>query len=121
MMSLTITYPNGALWEVWDDVTRTHTTYNEQGGVVSVEPYTPEENAAADAAAAEAAAEAAAAALRAAVKQIVTDLQAEKVRLDAVIAKSNASITGADTKDVARASKRIADAAIDLARVVQNL
>lgn len=55
---------------------------------------------------------------RVAVKAIITDLQAEKARVDAVIAKSNATITGADTKDVARAAKRIADAAIDLARYV---
>lgn len=59
-------------------------------------------------------------ATRAAVKLIITDLQAEKTRCDAVIAKTNATITGADTKDVARAGKRIADAAIELARFVQN-
>lgn len=60
------------------------------------------------------------AASRAAVKAIITDLQAEKARADAVIAKTTAQITGADTKDVARAAKRIADAAIDLARFVQD-
>jgi hypothetical protein len=69
----------------------------------------------------EIAAEEAAAALtatRAAVKLIITDLQAEKTRCDVVIAKANNTVTGADTKDVARAAKRIADAAIDLARLV---
>lgn len=55
---------------------------------------------------------------RTAVKAIVNDLQAEKARCDVVLAKTNAAITGADTKDVARAAKRIADAAIDLARFV---
>lgn len=54
------------------------------------------------------------------VKAIIADLQAEKVRAQAVIDKTNASITGADTKDVARAAKRIADAAIDLARFVRD-
>jgi hypothetical protein len=57
---------------------------------------------------------------RAVVKQIVTDLQAEKARAQLVIDKTNAQITGSDTKDVARAAKRIADAAIDLARFVQD-
>ena len=59
-------------------------------------------------------------ATRAKVKAIIADLRAEKVRAQAVIDKTNASITGADTKDVARAAKRIADAAIDLARFVQD-
>lgn len=59
-------------------------------------------------------------ATRAKVKAIIADLQAEKVRAQAVIDKTNASITGADTKDVARAAKRIADSAIDLARFVQD-
>ena len=57
---------------------------------------------------------------RAKVKAIITELQAEKVRADAVIAKANNTITGGDTKDVARAAKRIADAAIDLARFVKD-
>ena len=52
------------------------------------------------------------------VRAIITDLQAEKARAQAVIDKTNANITGGDTKDVARAAKRIADAAIDLARYV---
>ena len=58
---------------------------------------------------------------RAAVKAIITDLQAEKARCDVVIAKPNNTITGADTKDVARAGKRIADAAIELARFVRDM
>lgn len=52
------------------------------------------------------------------VKAIIVDLQAEKTRAQVVIDKPNNSVTGADTKDVARAAKRIADAAIDLARYV---
>lgn len=58
---------------------------------------------------------------RTAVKAIINDLQAEKARADAVIAKANNTISGADTKDVARAAKRIADAAIDLARFVKDI
>lgn len=69
----------------------------------------------------EEAARAAREAQRTIVKAIITDLQAEKARADAVIAKTNNQITGADTKDVARAAKRIADAAIDLTRFVQDM
>ena len=42
-------------------------------------------------------------------------------RLIEALVKANNQITGADTKDVARAAKRIADAAIDLARHVKDL
>jgi len=59
-------------------------------------------------------------ATRTAVKAIITDLKAEKTRAQTVIDKTNATITGADTKEVARAAKRIADAAIDLARFVKD-
>jgi hypothetical protein len=58
---------------------------------------------------------------RLAVQAIITDLQAEKDRCQVVIDKTAANITGGDTKDVARAAKRIADAAIDLARFVKGL
>lgn len=66
-------------------------------------------------------AEADRAATRTAIKAIVTDLQAEKARAQVVIDKANNQIGGADTKDVARAAKRIADAAIDLARFVRDM
>lgn len=112
---------NGILRQWADDVTRTVTDYDSTGTMVGQpRAYTPEENAAADSRAAEAAAGAAREATRAAVQAIVVDLQAEKARVQPIIDKANAQITGADTKDVARAAKRIADAAIELARFVQN-
>lgn len=77
----------------------------------TVRPWTAEELAA-QAAAAQYEAD------RLTVKAIITDLRAEKARAQVVIDKANNAITGADTKDVARAAKRIADAAIDLARYV---
>jgi hypothetical protein len=110
----------GRLVQLWDDASRTYTEYDAQGVQVLSRPYTVEENAAADAEAAAVVAAEARAAQRALVKAIITDLQAEKARADAVIAKTNNQISGADTKDVARAAKRIADAAIDLARFVQD-
>lgn len=53
------------------------------------------------------------------VRAIITDLQAEKARAQAVIDTPNATIKSNPApyvNDVARAAKRIADAAIDLAR-----
>ena len=58
---------------------------------------------------------------RAAVKAIITDLRAEKGRAQNVIDTANATINASPAsyiKDTARAAKRIADAAIDLARYV---
>ena len=55
------------------------------------------------------------------VKAIITDLRAEKARAQTVIDTANATINASPAsyiKDTARASKRIADAAIDLARYV---
>ena len=55
------------------------------------------------------------------VKAIITDLRAEKARVQPVIDTANATINNSPAsyiKDTARASKRIADAAIDLARYV---
>jgi hypothetical protein len=115
-----LNYVGGVLRERWDDTTRTYTAWNASGVQTATRPYTAAENAAADAAAAAAAADAARTATRAAVRLIVTDLQAEKDRMDPIIAKSNAQITAADTKDVARSARRIADAAIELARFVQD-
>lgn len=54
------------------------------------------------------------------VDTIIEDLKVEKDRLQVVIDKANAQIGPADTKDVARAAKRIADAAIDLAKYVDG-
>ena len=58
------------------------------------------------------------------VRQIVTDLQTEKARAQAVIDTTNATINNSPAshiKDTARAAKRIADAAIDLARFVKDM
>ena len=102
-----------------DDATRTATTYDATGAMTGTRPYTTEENAAADAAIAEATAQAQYEAGRLIVRQIVTDLRAEKARAQAVIDTPNATIKSNPAPyvvDVARAAKRIADAALDLAR-----
>lgn len=112
---------NGATIERGDDAARTVTHYDETGAVLSTRPYTAEENAAADADAAQATANAEREVTRTAIKAIVQDLKLEKDRVQPVIDKANAEVTGKDTRDVARAAKRIADAAIDLARFVQDL
>ena len=107
--------------ESHDHAARTVTTYDESGAVTSTRPYTADENAAADAALAEAAALAQRNADRLTVRAIITDLQAEKARAQAVIDTPNATIKSNPApyvNDVARAAKRIADAAIDLARYV---
>ena len=80
----------------------------------TVRPWTAEELAAK-------AEQAANEALRATVKVIINDLRAEKARAQTVIDTPNATINTSPAphiKDVARAAKRIADAAIDLARFV---
>jgi len=109
-------FEGSALAYRWDDTTRTVTDFTTDPP--SVRPYTAEENAAAAQDDADDADDAAYEAQRAVVKQIVTDLQAEKARAQTVIDKTNNQISGGDTKDVARAAKRIADATIDLARFV---
>ena len=80
----------------------------------TVRPWTAEELAAK-------AEQAANKALRATIKAIINDLRAEKARAQTVIDTPNATINTSPAphiKDVARAAKRIADAAIDLARFV---
>lgn len=67
---------------------------------------------------------AARAANRATVAAIVDDLQAEKARVQPVLDATNATINAGPApylRDTARAAKRIADAAIDLARYVKDL
>ena len=106
---------------IQDDTTHTVTAYDESGAVTATRPYTADENAAADAAVAQAAAQAQYEAQRLTVRQIITDLQAEKARAQAVIDTPNSTIKTNPAPyvvDVARAAKRIADAAIDLARYV---
>lgn len=60
-------------------------------------------------------------ALRATIRQIITDLRAEKARAQTVIDATNLDINKSPAsyiKDTARAARRIADAAIDLTRLV---
>lgn len=114
-------WSDGVLVREWDDATRTYHEYDAAGVETLARPYGPEENADADARAAAAQARTDRETARTAVRAIVTDLQAEKARCDVVLAKTAAQITGGDTKDVARAAKRIADAAIDLARLVKDM
>ena len=105
-----------------DDVSRKVHTYAIDGTELGLpRDYTLEENEEADRAAALATVGAEREATRAAVQLIITDLKLEKDRMDPVLAKTPAQITGGDTKDVARAAKRIADAAIELARFVQDM
>lgn len=88
-------------------------TFDSTGKLVETRAMTAEEQADFDR-------QQAAIAQRETVKLIVTDLQTEKARVQPIIDKANNQITAADTKDVARASKRIADAAIDLARLLTS-
>lgn len=57
-------------------------------------------------------------AVRQAVRAAVDDLQAEKVRAQEVIDSATAT---ADAKKLARAVKRVADAAIDIAKLVKDI
>ena len=80
------TYRNGVLIERRDDATRTVTTYNEAGTVLTTRPYTAAENTAADQAAAQAVLAANRGTLTA-----TADLQARLTRLAAY--KSDADLT----------------------------
>jgi hypothetical protein len=108
---------------VHDPATRTVTTYDETGAVVDQRPYTAEENAAADLDAAQAAEAAEHQATADRVALIIDELQAEKDRVQVTIDTPNATINASPAnyvKDNARAAKRIADAAIDLAKFVRG-
>ena len=116
-----LTFQNDILRERRDDTSRTVTAYDEAGVEAETRPYTEAENVVADAAVAAQAADARREAARVTVRQIVTDLQAENARAQAIIDTPNATIKTNPAPyivDVARAAKRIADAAIDLARYV---
>jgi hypothetical protein len=106
---------NGILIERYDDATRTATYYDEKTGEFKyTRPYNPDENATADAAVTKAAGQAG-------VDKIITDLKAEKDRVQPAIDATNATINSNPAgyiKDNARAIKRIADACIDLAKFV---
>lgn len=115
-------YDDNGVLRVWhDDVTRTVYVYGEDGVQTSSQPYTAAQNAEADYWAAIEASRVAREAARAIVKLIVTDLQAEKARVQPIIDKDNALLKVGDIKDVARAAKRIADAAIELSKFVQDI
>lgn len=107
--------------ERWEDeaVPRQVTKWDAQGNIEPGYPraYTAEENAAADFRLSVEAAEKARELDRAAVKSIITDIQVEIDRYDAVLANVNA--TGRE-KDLARAGKRVAKATIDIARLLKN-
>lgn len=63
-------------------------------------------------------------ALREAIRLIITDLKAEKNRAQAILDATNTTINSNPAgyiKDSARAAKRIADAAIDLAKFVKDI
>ena len=110
--------------ERFDDDARTVSRLDElTGDVIAVRPYTEAENAQADARAAQPAADAEHAATKGRVKQIITDLQAEKDRAQAVLDTANATINASPAKyvkDLAQSAKRTADAVIDLAKYVDG-
>jgi len=109
--------------ERFDDATRSVDTLDIDGKVLSTRPYTVEENAAADQRVAQAALDSEHAATHERVKAIITELQAEKARVQSAIDATNATINASPAgfiKDNARAAKRIADAAIDLAKFVDG-
>lgn len=121
-MTMSETWRDGKLiWRLNETNKRVETMAADGVTVATWRDMTPEEAASADEYIAEVAARTARDAARAGVASILVDLKAEKDRVQLVIDKANASITGADTKDVARAAKRIADAAIDLARLVRDI
>lgn len=115
---------NGILIQQWDDATATYTERDTTGAVTLTRPYNADETAAAAIRAAAAQAAVDRAALHAAVRQIITDLQAEKDRAQIVLDATAADINAAPATyivDAAKAAKRIADAAIDLARFVKDM
>jgi len=115
------TYVDGVLTERWDDVARIYTDFRPDPDVSR--PYTAEENQAADQAAADQAAAEEHAETTDRVRAIIDDLQVEKDKLDAVVETDSADINSSPAgyvKDTARSAKRIADAAIDLAKFVDG-
>lgn len=84
----------------------------------AVEPFNAEQNALADMIVTQEEARFEHETTRAIIRQIIIDLQAEKARADEVINSPNAT---QDDKKNARAIKRTANAAIDLARFAKEL
>lgn len=122
-MSTTVWNNVDKAYERFNDDTRTVDTLDEAGDVVSTRPYTDDENATADQTAAQPAIDAEHAATKSRIKQIITDLQAEKDRAQAVLDTANATINSSPAKyvkDGAQSNKRIADACIDLAKYVDG-
>lgn len=120
MSNNTEVWEDGVLRQFWDadSTPRMYYEYDANGNLTLEREFTVQENSSTDYLIQDALNAEAAQARRAAVKLIVTDLKVEKDRVQAVLDKTNAQITPSDTKDVARAAKRIADAAIDLARLL---
>lgn len=117
---------DGVLRESWDDDTRMVTMWDSAGVVLPDYPraYTPDENAAIDARNAILLTQSTRENQRTLIKAIITDLQLEKDRVQPTIDATKATINadpGAYIKDVARASKRIADANIDIAKFIKDM
>lgn len=98
---------------VYNDSLRMVQVFDDNRALLSSRAYTPAENAEANARAVTAAEDAAREAARVAVKAIVADLKLEKDRVQPIIDTGSG-----DLLKLARAIKRVADAAIDLAKLV---
>ena len=101
----------------WNAELRIVTFFDSEGSVIGTRPYTDVENASADDALQWESENASHETTRSLVKAIITDLKAENDRAQAVIDDVAAT---RNEKNLGRAVKRIADAAIDLARFVKN-
>ena len=130
----------GNIRRIGDPASRTVTTYDESGAVVSTRPYTPEENADADARAADAQAESVAAQLETDATADLTNLRAAIDQLALLLADNtttgsirawkapianNATLTGAQGKALAdlliddtQATRKIARQVLRLAKAM---
>lgn len=111
-------YVNGVVTERWDDVTRTHVRLDPEGTVVEERPYTAEENAEADVRELAETRESNASTLRQEARESLAILLASIDTLQAVTDKANNQIGPADTKAVARESRRVARQLIAITRLV---
>lgn len=101
---------------IGDDAARTAEVRTPDGALIQTRPFTAEENATAAAAAAAETARADREAARVAVRAIVTDVKVEMDRVQPIIDTGSG-----DSLKLARATKRIGAAVIDLARLVKDL
>jgi hypothetical protein len=97
-------YIDSILREVWDDATRTYSTYDEGGAQTSSRPYTAEENARADA-------EATAAAEAANDEEIGDKIETvDMPAMQGIIDQTNANLRAdpsQELKDIAKAVRRL--------------